>query len=329
MARRPDSIVLVCAADRQYIRPLGVALGSVVAHLDPCRRLAIHVIARSIPEEHRALVARSVAGDLVTLSWHEPDSSSLLGVPLWGVMPITTYYKLLIAELIPRDIDQVLWLDGDTLVMGDIAPLWDGGTGGHPVMAVQDALVPLVSSRFGVARYRELGLRHDAKYFNAGVMLIDLHRWRRQEVAARALAYLKTYARSVSFWDQEGLNAVLSDEWGELDPVWNWSVTVGQVDMGRTDGCRSMDPAPRAKIVHFTGNLKPWRYHGRHPCYDAYYESVDRTPWRGWRPQPHWYADAFRRCEGAAVRRVLYPVEQLGSRLWMVLTRRCATSEDL
>ena len=66
----------------------------------------------------------------------------------------------------------------------------------------------------------------------------------------------------MSFWDQEGLNAVLSGEWGELDPAWNWSVNVGRVDGDRvTNGA--------AKIVHFNGNLKPWTYDRRRcvlPC---------------------------------------------------------------
>ena len=161
------------------------------------------------------------------MSWHTPDRSRLVGVPLWGRLPVCVYNKLLVPDVVPAEVPTVLWLDCDTLVLGDISPLWDEGTGGNTLRAVQDSVVPLVSSDMGVARYRELGLRANAKYFNCGVMLMNMERWRQQRVSERALGYLKTYARDVAFLEQEGINAVLSDHWGPLDPQWNWSVSVG------------------------------------------------------------------------------------------------------
>jgi lipopolysaccharide biosynthesis glycosyltransferase len=299
-----------------------VTLVSVLAHLDARRHLTIHVIDGDIPESERTQLARSLGFESVTLSWHLPDRSRFVGVPLWGRMPISVYDKLLVPDLLPREVDQALWLDSDTLVLGDIALLWDQGAGCHPVLAAQDSLVPLVSSSFGVARYRELGLRADAKYFNAGVMLMELELWRRQHVSSRALDYVKAYASEVSFWDQEGLNAVLAGEWGELDPVWNWSVS-----RGHPSGQPTIDR--RAKIVHFTGNMKPWKYDGRHTYYREYYEYVDRSAWPGWRPAPNWRAAALRSYERSAFRRMAFPIEQLATKLQRVLTARLATAEDV
>jgi lipopolysaccharide biosynthesis glycosyltransferase len=203
---------------------------SVLAHLEPDRRINIHVIDGGISEADKCLVARSLGTRSVYLSWHIPDRSRFVGVPLWGRMPISAYDKLLVPDLLPPSTNQVLWLDSDTLVLGDIAPLWDRGAGRHAVLAVQDPLVPLVSSSFGVAHYRELKLQSSAKYFNAGVMLMNLRRWRELRVSGLALDYLKKYARDVTFWDQEGLNAVLAGEWGELEADWNRSVSLGRVD---------------------------------------------------------------------------------------------------
>lgn len=220
------------------------------------------------------------------------------------------------------NMEQALWLDGDTLSLADIGPLWDRGAGRHPVLAVQDPLVPFVSSCFGVAGYRKLGLRGSAKYFNAGVMLMNLGLWRQQQVSSRALEYLKRYARDVTFWDQEGLNAVLAGEWGELDAVWNYSVSLGGVNGRRTTDSQT-------KIVHFNGNLKPWRYDGRHSYFNTYYEYVDRTAWSGSRPAPRWLATVLRSYERSALRHFLYPTERFATRLWRKLTRRLATEEDV
>jgi lipopolysaccharide biosynthesis glycosyltransferase len=188
MSKGHDAVAIVCSADAGYVLPLTVMLVSVRTHLPARRHLDVHIIDDGIPELEKARLRRSLDVSTVTISWHKPDRSRLVGVPLWGRMPLCTYNKLLVPDVLPEDVHTALWLDCDTLVLGDISPLWDAGTGGHAVLAVQDSLVPLVSSDMGVARYRELGLRADAKYFNCGVVLMNVQRCRptkRQRPRAR------------------------------------------------------------------------------------------------------------------------------------------------
>ena len=191
MGKGDDAVAIVCSADAGYLLPLTVMLVSVRAHLPARRHLDIHIIDEGIPEPEKARLRRSLDVEAVTISWHTPDRSPLVGVPLWGRPPLCVYNKLLVPDVLPEDLHTALWLDSDTLVLADISALWDEGTGGHTVLAVQDSVVPLVSSDMGVARYRELGLRADAKYFNTGVMLMNVQRWREQHVSDRALEYLK------------------------------------------------------------------------------------------------------------------------------------------
>jgi lipopolysaccharide biosynthesis glycosyltransferase len=141
-------------------------------------------------------------------------------------MPVCTYQKLTLGDWLPGDVQRVVWLDCDLLVLGDLGELWDKQIGSRTALAVQDQRVPLVSSRFGVAGCRDLGLSTEAKYFNAGVMLVDLAAWRGDEVGVKAREYLLNYADRVYFWDQEALNAVLAGKWGEMDLQWYWQWAV-------------------------------------------------------------------------------------------------------
>ena len=318
-----DPIVVACAADRAYVRPLAVTLVSLLAHLDAGRTLAVHIVDGDIPEPDKRLLERSLDNPRARVVWHAPPNRrQLLGVPLWGRLPISVYYKLFVPDLLADDIHTALWVDGDTLVRSDISLLWDRGTGGAPLAAVQDARVPLVSSQFGVAFFRELGLRPAAEYFNAGVMLMDLDRWRSDRVADRALEYLKKRPAAVWFLEQEGLNAVLADNWEELEPAWNWSVSLPLSRLRADDA--------RAHVVHFTGNLKPWKYRGRHPYH---VESLRMSRPDGLERM----AAAARLARGRAalgtnrdgVRRILLPSERFGTRCWKALTRRVATTADV
>ena len=310
-----DPVVIVSAADGHYARPLAVMLGSLVAHLGPERSLQAHVIDGGIPQALRACIEQSLPTGRVRLEWHEPDRSALLGVPLWGRMPISTYDKLLVPELLPEELRKAIWLDADTLVLADVGALWDMPLQGMHALAVQDSLVPFIGSRFGVAGYRDRAIAPGAKYFNAGVMVVGLEAWRRGDIAGTALRYVKQYSRRVSFWDQEGLNAALAGRWTELDPAWNTSATMTARSLGA-----SHMAGPR--ILHFSGAVKPWKYHVRSPLYETYNRYLDATPCSGVRPAASWRSRAFKVYDGGALRRFLYPAEQIATGVRMALTRR-------
>ena len=316
---RKEPIVVACAADHRYACPLTVMLRSLVAHLSPDRTLTVYVVDGGIRPHDKRRVASSLSPDRGTVHWVSPERACFLGLPLWGRMPIATYDKLLVLELLPENVGKALWLDCDLLVLADVARLWDLSLGQHHALAVQDAIVPYVSSRFGVARYQEAGLDPRAKYFNAGVMLLNLDLLRRDDIVGQALAYLRRYRDHVYFWDQEGLNAVLASRWGELDARWNWNASVGT--RTRT--------AEVGWMVHFSGTLKPWHYRGRGRHHALFYQYLDQTMWAGWRPPLNWRGAAIAQYEASRLRRAVYPLEQWWMRLQRRLTRRYACEEDI
>jgi lipopolysaccharide biosynthesis glycosyltransferase len=164
-----------------------------------------------------------------------------------------------------------------------------------------------------VAGHADLGLAPDAKYFNAGVMLMDLRRWREEEIARRSFEYLAQYGDRVYFWDQEALNAVLTGAWGELDGCWNWHPS-----LDRLEGATRGEP----RIAHFSGNLKPWTYQGPGAYHELYYRELDRTSWAGWRPERHWRGRLAGWYEMSPLRRWVYPLERWAMGISRSLTRR-------
>jgi len=163
-------------------------------------------------------------------------------------------------------------------------------------------LVPLASSRGGIQSRSSLGISDHAKYFNAGVMLIDLARWRAARVADSALNYLRAHWKSVAFWDQEGLNVALAGQWMELAPRWNRNVSVpGDRALGAVDG----------SILHFAGRLKPWLYKIRDPEFSLYLSYLDRTSWKGSRPARGVGAAIVSLYERSGIRSLLHPLENL------------------
>jgi lipopolysaccharide biosynthesis glycosyltransferase len=315
-------IVIACAADRRYALPLAVMLRSAESRLARGSRLEVYAVDGGLSPEERVRVAESVR-DRVTLLWVSPERAAFAGLPLWGRMPIATYDKLGIGRWVPQAVDKVIWLDADLLVLGDLTELWTTDVGDEVLCATQDDRVPTVASRFGVSPYASLGLVPAAKYFNAGVLVVDLHHWRSVDVEGRALSYLKRHRDRVYFWDQEALNVALAGRWSELSPMWNWNPSNGRLD----DADLQVAGAPR--ILHFSGYLKPWRYESKGTAHDLYYRALDQTAWAGWRPKSSLWARGVGSYESSRLRRFGLPLERWGLSLVRATTLRYASAADL
>ena len=90
---------------------------------------------------------------------------------------IGMFYRLLLPEIISPAIDKIIYLDaGDTVVNMDIKKIWNVELGDHPLAAAADSdrinNVPLPRNLC------EDGYVEHGKYFNSGVLSINLNHWR-------------------------------------------------------------------------------------------------------------------------------------------------------
>jgi lipopolysaccharide biosynthesis glycosyltransferase len=292
--------------------PLAVMLCSVGCHAGPGVVVDAYIIDDGVAADDRARVESSLTPN-VHIHWIAAQGS-LEGLPTWGRMPLTTYRKLTVAEWTPAKLDRAIWLDCDLLVLEDISTLWRAQLGDLLALAVQDPRVPLASSQFGVAAWRELGIAGDAKYFNAGVMVIDLPGWRNRGVSQRSLEYLRKYGDRVYFWDQEALNAVLSGCWGQLDSRWNRHPSLEHVP-GAQNGA-----GEGPGVAHFSGHLKPWNLSRESASRRLYHVYLSRTAWADWAPPNRWRDRAIGWYETSRLRRLLYPVER-----WITVAEKYLT----
>ena len=320
MLKPQDSVVIACAADAAYAIPLVVMLRSTVDQLTPQRNLVAWIIDDGLGDAARQRIRESLPARVV-INWLAPARSDFSGLPLWGRMPVSTYDKLTVAECLPAELEKVIWLDCDMLVLADLAELWDTPLGDAHLLAVRDALVPTVSSRFGISAFAKIGLSPSTPYFNAGLMVINLKKWREEKVAARSVDHLRSFHDEIFFWDQEALNAVLAGLWTAIDERWNWSANLGRLSRNNSP---SGSVYAQSRIIHFNGNLKPWVVRESSDVDAIYFRTLDKTSWSGWRPKQTivrsmagWYGSSF-------VRKILYPVEQVGMRMVWRLTQRQA-----
>jgi lipopolysaccharide biosynthesis glycosyltransferase len=151
-------------------------------------------------------------------------------------------------------LDRVLFLDADLLVLDDLSKLWNVNLGTSVLGAVADAAVPTCCAPRGVKAWREREIPPDTPYFNGGVLLISLARWRELRITELACEYFQTAAGPLDYLHQEALNAVLPGRWHQLSRRWNLLASLDGRKHYRQEIGAWKDPG----IVHFAGRMKPW-----------------------------------------------------------------------
>jgi lipopolysaccharide biosynthesis glycosyltransferase len=294
-ATRKTTISVVCALDDRYIKPMAAMVCSLLSNLSIDCKLQLFIIDGGITAENRSKFAGRIDPAICQLNWLEISSASVQMMKRFKIsshLSIATYYRLLLADLLPGDLDKVIYLDCDLLIQGNLKELWQIDIGDHAVLAAQDLGVVKISDQYGLINYRELGISDNAKYFNAGVLVVNLEKWRTESIGLQILEYLQTHRQYIRFHDQDGLNAILAGKWQAIDCTWNQMPALRRNYKSWEDSPLSREEyyqaMHRPQIIHFASSEKPWNSL-MHPHSRLYYYYLDQTAWHGWR-FPWWKA---------------------------------------
>jgi len=237
---------LVLACDEAYAMPLGTTLRSIVETNRSCWPIEFYVLSEAFSEDTRIRVFDSLPKGSASIRWVPVDLELFQEFSTMPWISKMTYARFLIPRVFPDTISKVLYLDVDLLVLDDLDPLWETDLEGAVVGAVLDKVDEQIKG--GEAGFEALPRVRD--YFNAGVLLIDLNRWREERISEKALEYLIQHPRSL-YSDQDALNVVCDGFWKKLDARWNFQ-------KHWENRILDMSPEQRPRIVHFVTRAKPW-----------------------------------------------------------------------
>ncbi len=181
---------------------------------------------------------------------------------------MSPYYRLALPELLP-EVDKIIYLDCDLVVLDDLNKLWEIELGEAPLAAITTK----VSDKY----LAMLNLPPKARYFNSGVLIMNLRKLRSVNFEADYFEVIKTLGEKLKYYDQDVLNITHNKTFLELPLKWNMVNTVY-----RTAPENQPHPEPEIRealanpgIAHFNGLHKPWMVfkNTHHPyafCYRHY-----------------------------------------------------------
>jgi lipopolysaccharide biosynthesis glycosyltransferase len=195
-----------------YTKPLMAQLIPLFEQADAQTIYDIYILNHGLSNDNRSSL-RSLVASLkseATLTFLDISNEDNAKIPLIGVWGREASYRGLLAQLLP-DVERILYLDADTMVLGDLTHLMELDLTDKPYAASAD-IAPQYNNILGIAcadnNLEAEELLMTFGYINSGVMLINLAYWREHNWGTefvRLLSLMKD-AWPPLFPDQDVLN---------------------------------------------------------------------------------------------------------------------------
>ena len=242
------NIHVALAFDRNYMVPFLITLTSIFANKKKSR-IIIHAVTSDVNENEKSHIKNYIKDHSCDIFFYDILNYNLekLSLPADTHFTRAIYYRLFIPLIIPKEIEKIIYLDTDTIVIGDLWDLYDKDIGRFPLGAALDNQMD--------AR-PELGIYSKGAYFNSGVLLINTKLWKSNHITKKTVKYLsKNNGQKIRFGDQDALNFILKNNWFPLDQKWN----VMKVDIPKLPQ-KGYEIFLKDKIViHYNDRFKPWQ----------------------------------------------------------------------
>lgn len=270
---KSDPIAIICVCDNHYAILLAALIKSIEVNHHSGEKLEFFIVEDGITNKNKTRIRNASNQEVTTIHWMAMSECLPKDAKLpvdKSSLPLNIYTRLFIPHFIPKHIKKIIFLDVDMIMLEDVSKLWHTDLGNNIVGAVQDQFIQVVTRWGGISNYEELGIPADNKYFNAGLMVLDIDRWEKADITNKVLTCLTQHKKHAVFQDQYGLNAVLALHWQELDPLWNRF---------------AYSEEERPFLIHFTGRKPIYKsYEFSEKYKEIFFSYLNMTAWKNFRP---------------------------------------------
>ncbi len=257
-----NRIHLAFVTDEIYSMPTAVAITSLKENCNPESNYTIHIIANEISEFSRSKFKECECSNIKIDILDKKLDKRFYNIYKKDNdlhVSASALLKMQLSDFLD-DIDKVLYIDGDVIIQKDLKELYETDLGNYYAAVVKD----LISVR-NINHLRKIGIK-SKYYFNSGVMLLNLKKFREDDLSAKLIDYRLNGKNH--FVDQDAFNAVFNENVIYISLKYNYLNKFH--DWLDADGLSAFyrEPIPKSKkkalknavIVHLGTHEKPWRY---------------------------------------------------------------------
>lgn len=266
------SVHIAMTLDAEYLRGSMAAVLSVLQHASCPENVFFHFLISGNKRELQEVVRTTFPYlKFKTYYFDEGIVKGLISTSIRQALeqPLN-YARTYLADILDPCVKRVIYLDSDLVVIDDISKLWEIDLGSSTIGAPEYCHANF-TKYFSDAFWSDSNLaktfegRKQPCYFNTGVMVIDIAKWR-QNFYRKSIEHWMEIQKEKRIYELGSLPPFLLVFAGKLKPVdhrWNQHGLGGDNVVG---SCRSLHPGP-VSLLHWSGKGKPWlRLDSNKPC---------------------------------------------------------------
>jgi lipopolysaccharide biosynthesis glycosyltransferase len=197
------------------------------------------------------------------------DYEPIKSAPVSHHVTLASYNRIFLSSVLDKDVERILYLDSDVIVLGSIDNLLNCDLSNFFVAAASETISKKDRER--------LEFSTDDKYFNAGILVVNLKKWRESNIESNLVDFIKNHSSKIKYWDQDVLNYCLKNKWLRLSQKYNLThfFFYPEVYPPAYFGMKQEDYDECVKdpiIIHYTSHQKPWIEGCKHPRSELYFK---------------------------------------------------------
>lgn len=274
-----EYIPIVFAINNDYVKQLAVVIISILKNSSIENKFIINVISSDISNENKNIIkSLKYLNNNTKFNFIDGKSISekinlekfMSRRKNYEYISVETYFRFFISDLLP-EYNKVLYLDADLIIMDDLLKLYNFNIDNYAMGVIQDMNMEIsvkhedfiTSNKLSIREYiANILKKRNLKYFNAGVLLLNLKKFREDNILNELLEFSEQNS-PLEYQDQDILNAVLENRVIYLDSKWNLLKDLDfyisyQNDKNRIKEIKKCFKNPG--IIHYIGENKPWVY---------------------------------------------------------------------
>lgn len=206
------------------------------------------------------------------------DAEALKQLSISDFWSYATYFRLIAFEYLSTNINSILYLDADVICKGNLKELFQLNLANSFAAVVLDVDNMQQSS---ATRLKLTDL--NGKYFNAGVIYVNLKKWIENDLSKKSLELVrgKTNFGKLKYLDQDALNILFQTQNIYLSRDYNCIYTLKN-ELAYHDLSKYKNTITDSTIlIHYTGVTKPWHTWGiNYPASQFFFNSYIHSPWK-------------------------------------------------
>ncbi|SNU06267.1 Lipopolysaccharide biosynthesis protein, LPS:glycosyltransferase [Lachnospiraceae bacterium] len=271
--------------DNNYVWLMGISAISLFENNKELNNLKVWLLGENISDENKMILKN--IGDKYRREINVLDVPQL-NIPetlISARWPLSAFTRLFSGELLPIELNKVLYLDCDTIINGSIRELDNWDVSGFIFWGVKDCI--------GKEYKKNIGLKSNGLYVNAGVLLINLMDLRRVNIYKRLDYFMSKYEKLINYADQDVLNGAFKKHIGVLPPQYDvmtiaTTYSYNEIRMLRQPTnyyCEDElnNALKNSVIIHYTTNMltvRPWFVNTNHPLANEFKKYMGMSPWK-------------------------------------------------